>query len=329
MYKIVVIFLWLVFVFSVQAQKVNTSFTIQGEAQGTTYLIKYYSDSHVIAKKNIDSLLNIIDLSMSTYRKTSLISQFNDPLCTAIDMDVHMKKVVEASFRTSKSTKGYFDITIFPLLKLWGFGPEGNKFHPSDRKIDSIMQFVGMNKLYKQKSKLVKTQRGVSIDLNGIAQGYSVDVLYDYLKSKGINNFLIELGGEIRSRGHKPDGDFIVEVQRPYDNKDGETHLIKLKNKAITTSATYEKKHLVDGKVVSHHINPFTGRPTTSTVVSVTVVANTAMEADAIDNYFMYLSPQEAIDYAEKQKDIEIYLIYFENNVFKELQSSGFNKYIY
>lgn len=304
------------------------NYVLSGQAQGTTYQIKYYAQEE-IPKQDIDSILRVIDLSMSLYKMNSAICRFNDPAVSSIVMDDHMKNVIQASQKTYKATGGYFDITVYPLVKLWGFGAEGPRQAPNRHEIDSVRSIIGMKKLRVKGNRLIKRDKHVSIDLNGIAQGYSVDVLAAYLTHRGVNHFLVELGGEIRSNGSKPNGPFVVEIYRPENVGRGDAHKVRLENKAITSSGTYERQRHIDGRIVSHHMNPLTGQPLESSIVSATVIANTAMEADALDNYFMSMTPQDAIKFANKRKDIEVYIVYFEDNTFKELQSSGFNNYIY
>lgn len=301
---------------------------LSGRAQGTTYQIKYYGEKRV-SKQEIDSILKVIDLSMSLYDSNSIICQFNDPNVSEVTMDDHMEKVIHASRTAYQDTRGFFDITVYPLVKIWGFGADGVKNAPSQEMVDSVRQIIGMKKLDIKGNRLAKRVRNVSIDLNGIAQGYSVDVLAAHLTSRGIQDFLVELGGEIRSAGSKPDGPFVVELYRPTHIAKGEMLRVKMSNNAITSSGVYEQQHKVNGKMISHHMNPLTGQPLQSSIVSATVIAKTAMEADALDNYFMSLTPKEAIRFANKRKDMEVYVIYFENNTFKELQSSGFNNYLY
>lgn len=303
-------------------------YVLSGKAQGTTYQIKYYADKEV-PKSEIDSILRVIDRSMSLYDVSSTICQFNNPRTSQVIMDRHMKKVIGASMKTFKETSGYFDITVYPLVKLWGFGADGPRAAPSTREVDSVRQIIGMHKLRVKGNRLMKLEPNVSIDLNGIAQGYSVDVLAEHLTSKGVKNFLVELGGEIRSLGQKPNGAFVVEIYRPDGIGSGQPLKVRLSNNAITSSGTYERQRNIGGKMISHHMNPLTGHPLESTIVSTTVIAKTAMEADALDNYFMSMSPFEAIEFANKRKGIEVYVVYFDGNTFKELQSSGFNNYIY
>jgi len=303
--------------------------SIKGYAQGTSYNIKYYSDKALITKQAIDSLLNEIDNSLSIYRTDSKISLFNDVKTKQVKMDQHMKTVIERSLMTYKLTDGYFDITVMPLVNLWGFGSQGARMNPNATEVQEAKSLVGINNLRVRNGYLKKKKKGISIDVNGIAQGYSVDILGEYLFSQGISNYIVEVGGEIVTRGAKPHGDFVVEVQRPFAKEDKPSYKIKLRDKAVTTSGTYEKKRNVNGKYISHHIDPFTGYPIENTTLSVTIIADKAISADAIDNYLMFISPVEAIKFIESHCNMECYLIYFENNTLKELQSSGFNNYIY
>lgn len=317
----------------VQAQqnKIDSLYVyqIKGYAQGTTYSLKYYANKSFVSKESIDSLLNEIDNSLSIYKPESKISVFNQSKTKKVELDTHLKRVIKASLETYKATNGYFDITILPVVNLWGFGNQGPKNSPSQQDIDKAKSLVGIDNILIKDNYLVKRKKNVSIDVNGIAQGYTVDILSDYLTSKGIENFIIELGGEIVTKGSKPNGDFLVEIQRPYYQAGESVFRIALKNKAITTSGSYEKKKLVNGRYISHHMDPKTGYPIENHTLSVTVIANSALEADAIDNYLMFISPQEAVQFIENQTDNEVYIIYSENNFLKELQSSGFNNYIY
>mgnify|MGYP001394843059 FL=1 len=240
-----------------------------------------------------------------------------------------MLNVVGSSLRYNHLTKGYFDITVFPLIQLWGFGPNGIGKAPSDAQVDSVKRFVGINNISLKGKTLSKQQPNVSIDLNGIAQGYTVDVIAAYLSKVGILSFLVEVGGEIYAKGLKSDSsNYKIEIQRPERNS-SLSHQVILQDMAITTSGNYEKYRKINGQYLSHHMNPFTGKPVMNNVLSATVIAKTAMEADALDNYLMYLNPQEAITLVEELPQVEAYIIYSEYNTLKELQSSGFNNYIY
>ncbi len=302
---------------------------IKGNAQGTTYAIKYYFDKE-INKQEIDSLLDIIDVSMSLYRKNSLIDRFNNGPGLSIVMDPHMKKVIAESFRINKLSKGYFDITVFPLVDLWGFGPNGFSKFPSQAAIDSVMQFVGMNKLAMRGNRLYKTDPRVRIDLNGIAQGYTVDYLAQYLSGKGVKSYLVEVGGEIRVKGRKPDGPFQIMVDEKNDSEANYTYpVLSITDRAVTSSGVREKQYKIGNRMVSHHIDPKSGQSLENNTISVTVIAKTALLADALDNYFMSLKPDDAVRIAEKMPSIDLCVYYVENEQTKVLYTSRFNNYIY
>lgn len=302
---------------------------LRGSAQGTSYQIKYYSDKQ-IHQSSIDSVLDVIDISMSLYRKGSLIQQFNDGSVSSIRMDAHMKNVVEESFRIHKLSDGYFDITVFPLVELWGFGPQGFTRVPGRHQIDSVRRLVGMDKIYMEGDLLHKRDSRVRIDLNGIAQGYTVDVLCAYLSRKGIENYLVEVGGEIRARGQKPGDKFRIMLDQVSDiNPRYSRPILILEDMSVTTSGIREKNYKVGEELVSHHIDPVSGMPIKNSTVSVTVIAETAMLADALDNYFMYLQPQEAVALAETLPSVEVCAYYNTDNGIKVLYSSGFNNYLY
>lgn len=302
-------------------------FVMEGRAQGTTYHILYYHPYAAVIQKDIDSVLNVIDLSMSLYRKESLISHFNTQSEDCVEMDPHMANVVRKSLAIYQKSKGVFDVTVKPLVQLWGFGPEHINQYPHKQEIDSVLQFVGMDKLMLRGKKLCRKSKNVSIDLNGIAQGYTVDVLADFLSSKRVTNFLVELGGEIRTKGTKADRTpFQVGIERP--DTENRSLVLELKNLAVTTSGNYQKSFDMEGKKIHHHINPQTGYPVQNNIASVTVIAKTAMDADAYDNVFMALSVEKGLQLANSTKNIEVYIIYKENDLFKEAFSKGFSQYI-
>lgn len=302
---------------------------MSGFAQGTSYMIKYYSDK-VIPKVDVDSVLNVIDISMSLYRDTSLIKRFNNPQVLDIAMDPHMETVIRESFRIYELTEGMFDISIFPLIALWGFGPQGFKKVPSELQIDSVRHFVGLDKLFMDDGHLYKLDPRVQIDVNGIAQGYTVDVLARYFLDADIHDFMIELGGEIRTHGQKSDGDFKIMLDERCDtDAQFDRPVLVLRDMAVTTSSIRENNYRVEDKVLSHHIDPVQGRPISNSNISVTVIAPSAMLADALDNYLMCIEPEKAVAFIETLPEIEMCLYYHEDNQIKVLYSSGFNNYLY
>lgn len=301
---------------------------IEGFTQGTTYRIVYLHDTIKVPKKQIDSVLAVIDKSMSLYQSTSLISTFNKPTVSHIEMDEHLSKVVYRAFDFYRISEAKFDVTVKPLVALWGFSAERISSLPNQHTIDSVLAFVGMDKLMVQGSKLSKKEAQVSIDLDGIAQGYSVDVLAGFMDDRGIENYLVEIGGEIKTKGVKEGGQaFQVAIERPYSSG-VDNFILNLQNCAVTTSGNYRKAFDFEGRKIHHHIDPFNGYPLQNPVASVTVIAKTAMDADAYDNVFMALSPTEGVELANSLDDVELYVIYKDEDGFKELFSEGFKKYL-
>lgn len=304
-------------------------YEIFGKAQGTTYTISYYYPSEVIQKTSVDSIFNVIDKSMSLYIPESKISEFNSLSSKQIKLDPHIYKVLKSAFYVNKDSKGLFDITVKPLVELWGFGPQKLRDLPDSNQVKATLKTVGMDKLKFSGKTLKKMVRGVQIDLNGIAQGYTVDVLHDFLLKKKIKNFIVEVGGEIRTHGQKPNNEsFKVLIQRPESTSTNSTFVVELTNKSITTSGSYENYRQVENYNFSHHMDPRTGYPLRSKIISVTVIANKAIEADAYDNVFMAMSPKEAVSFANSKNIMDIYLLYLEEGVVKEAFSSGFKNYL-
>lgn len=300
-----------------------------GRAQGTTYTITYFAPTQSISQSSVDSIFNVIDQSMSLYKADSEILKFNDPKTSKLVLDPHMLRVIRESFKMHKESGGLFDITVMPLVSLWGFGPKKIEGVPDSLEVNEALKTVGMDKLKLRGKTLKKKVKGVEIDLNGIAQGYTVDVLHDFLLANKVQDFIVEVGGEIRAHGIKPDGGtFKVLVQRPEQHSQGEGYILNLNNKSVTTSGSYEKFRKVKDYRFSHHMDPKTGYPLKSQTISVTVVANSAMEADAYDNIFMAMKPKDAISFANSKNIIDIYLMYLEDGQVKEAQSSGFQKYL-
>lgn len=303
-------------------------FIIDGVAQGTSYGVQYYAPNSVVSEREIDSVLSVIDKSMSLYDNQSLITAFNKA-DQSIALDEHMSNVVRRSFEINRISKGIFDITVMPLVNLWGFGPNRVKEFPQPQIIDSILQFVGMDKLaLNNNNTLTKKDKRVQVDLNGIAQGYSVDVVSQLLDSKGIENYLVELGGEIKVKGYKDvHVPFEIAIESPKNGKYSDV-ILQLTDRAVTTSGNYRRAFDVDGRRIHHHINPSDGYPVQNNVTSVTVIARTAMDADGYDNVFMAMTPEEGVNLANSLKDIEVYIIYEDNGQFKEAFSAGFHQYI-
>jgi thiamine biosynthesis lipoprotein len=278
---------------NVEGDKIyQQQYVLRGRAQGTTYSIQYVHNDSIIKKTSVDSIFKVIDLSLSLYSPNSLINQFNAN--GNVKMDVHLRRVIEKSLEVYKISTGAFDITVKPLVDLWGFGvKKKDVMIPTQKEILQTLKIVGSDKLNIHNDTLRALKKGVQIDCNGIAQGYTVDVLSDYLKSKGVFNYLVEVGGEIIAFGKNiSNEDWKVGVESA-ETIAGDWHplqnVIALNNEAITTSGVYRNYFTYKGHNYSHIINPKTGFPVLNEIVSVAVVAEDAITADAWDNALMVM----------------------------------------
>lgn len=291
--------------------------SITGKAQGTTYSIVYYANDSVITKEMIDLRLMKLDSSLSLYKSYSHINQFNNST-NGIALDNYLLPVVKKSIATYKETNGLFDITVYPLVEAWGFGAKKTGAIPDSSTVRSLCDCVNTNLIALKGIYLHKKKSCVKIDLDGIAQGYSVDQIASFLEQYGINNYMVELGGEIRVKGRKqPSGEFFnIGIESPSEDQFGKPSfqkIIALDNGAITTSGSYRKFHESNGKKITHLINPKTGYPHHNELISVTVYANDAITADAYDNALMLMGLKQALAFVEKRKDLAAYFIYKNN----------------
>jgi FAD:protein FMN transferase len=305
-------------------------FHLRGIAQGTTYHIIYYAHDSIVTKDEIDNLLNRIDSSLSIYKPYSLISQFNAS-STFLEIDSDFQNVVKKSIEVFTETGGAFDITVQPLVQAWGFGVNRPFSFPDSAVIHSILPCIGTQNIHLDGKILKKDKPCVRVDVNGIAQGYSVDVLASLLERKGINNYLIELGGEIRIEGRKPGGQKkAIAIEFPVKNKFAPStvgQIIYLDHGGITTSGIDRKFYEQGGKKISHLIDPSTGFSIQNELISVTVYANDAITADAYDNALMVFGLKKSFEFLEKHKEIEAYFFYHKpDGSVADTASKGFYK---
>ena len=289
---------------------------LAGYAQGTTWHITYYHVDSTVTKTQIDSILMVIDSSMSLYKPYSLICHFNNSPA-GMTIDQHFRKVIEKSLDTYRQSHGLFDITVQPLVEAWGFSAKKVEQYPDSTTVRSLLRCIGSGYLELKGNRLIKKKACIKIDLDGIAQGYSVDVLAGFLEKKGIRNYLVEIGGEIRVRGRKQPGDqkMTIGIEAPgEDPGDGTAPLLQkiltVDSGGITTSGNYHVFHESNGKKFSHIIDPRTGYPSQNELISATVFSNNALTSDAYDNVLMVLGLKDALKFVESRKDLAAYLIY-------------------
>jgi thiamine biosynthesis lipoprotein len=314
---------------ALQSESGLQAYHIEGFAQGTSYQISYYANEATISSKSIDLKFSELDSSLSIYKPYSLINQFNQSE-TGIEMDEHLHKVVQRSLKIWKESNGVFDIGILPIVEAWGFGAKRHSNQPSDEMIESALKCSGSDKLRIEGRRLIKSIPCLKIDVNGIAQGYSVDVIASYLESRGIENYLIEIGGEIRVKGRKQPGNQIMKIgiEQPSENKDddaGIQKIIEMKGGAITTSGNYRKFIQNGAKKLSHLMDPKSGRPISNEMISVTVKTKDAMSADGYDNVLIGMGIEKAFAFLKKHKGLEAYFIYQDaNGAVRDTASVGF-----
>lgn len=288
-------------------------YTLSGQAQGTTYSIKYIHSSPIIEINAIQDLLSQIDQSLSLYQPNSLISHFNKSK-RGIKADHHLMNVVRRSLLINATTQGCFDITSKPISILWGFNAAVPQSIPSKDLVRQTLKFVGSHHLSFNGDSLIKSNPNSKIDCDGIAQGYTVDQLSLYLRSKGITDFMVELGGEVYSSGKNLSGqDWVIGIEgtEVYERDDlFISKKISLSNMAITTSGSMKKYRKLGNRYWSHIVDPRTGFPVDNGIVSVTVIARDAITADAYDNGFMVMGIKSALMLANQFEDLGIYIAY-------------------
>lgn len=307
-------------------------FTIHGYAQGTDYTVKYFARDSIVTKGAVDSILSVIDSSMSLYKPYSLICQFNASK-KGLKLDTHFNNVIAKSFEINKATSGKFDVTVAPLVQAWGFGAKPVEAFPDSAAVKNLLKSTGMKHLRLKGNYLAKNSETVQVDLNGIAQGYSVDVVAGHLLKRGIKAFVVEIGGELRMKGPKPDGSVMrIGIEGPAPLAGAEPvvrHVVSINNGAITTSGNYRKFLQKGAKKVTHLINSKTGYPLNNEMISVTVYAKDAITADGYDNALMAMNVKEALTFVERKKDMEAYIIYHrKDGSVADTLSKGFRKLI-
>ena len=291
--------------------------TNSGQAQGSYYHIKYMSEDGLDYNFQIDSILLEIDSSLSVYQSYSKISRLNNK--ELVRTDSMFNTVFLASKKIFNQTDGYFDCSVSPLVNYYGFYNLGNT---DSLTIDSsivrnIVSNIGLDKINIIGDSLV-LPKGMKLDFNAIAQGYTVDLISEFLLDKNINDFLVEVGGELLARGLNADNlPWRVGVDKPSDtliNNNRFQFIIDLNNKALATSGNYRKFYVKDGTKYSHTINPKTGFPAQNNLLSVSVVHNNCMLADAYATAFMAMGVDKTKKFIFENSEIEIYLVYTSSN---------------
>lgn len=292
--------------------------TINGLAQGSTYSITYFSENQLVEKKQIDSIIEVIDLSMSTYREESLISQINQnqPLI----IDEHFKKVFLMSKKIHHQSDGFFDPSIGLLIDAWGFGKNEHHNPPNKSTIDSLLLLVGLDKINLTHEDIFQKENPyIQLNFNAIAQGYTCDVIADFLKQKNITNFIVEVGGEmvVSGKNQQKQKAWAIGIDNPLQNPDEPREIIQVLEiqGGLATSGNYRKvwTDSLTGKKYVHTINPKTGYPEQSDLLSATVIAPTAMEADAYATTLMAIGLEKSKVFLDNHPELKALLLSFDN----------------
>lgn len=309
-----------------QPQKI----VLQGEAQGSYYAITYFDEQGRNFQREIDSVFHAVDMSVNLWVNNSVISKVNR------NEEVTLDSIFIDNFRiaqeAAKLSDGYFDPTISPIVAAWGFSyKNGDTLTP--QLIDSLRALVDYRKVRIENGSVIKDNPAMTLDFNAIAQGYTSDLIASFLESQGVVNYLVDTGGEIMAKGGKPNGQsWIVGIEKPADNWDSEQVVhtrIALRDKGLVTSGSTRKYVERNGKRYSHCIDPKTGYPVEHNVLSVTVLAENSVWADALASICMVMGIEKSLPLIESMDGVEAYYIYVnEQNALETFASEGFAKLV-
>jgi thiamine biosynthesis lipoprotein len=319
------VFLLIITVTIVSCKPEPKNTKLSGQVFGTSYSVIY--DNNINYEKQFDSLFYVINKSMSTYIQDSDISKLNRN--EVVEVNTHFINVFNTSKIIYDVTSGAFDPTIGGIVNAWDFGPEGKIVALDSLKIDSLMQSVGLDKVKRRGNVILRENLNTYLDFNAIAKGYAVDVIAEFFESQRVEDYLVEIGGEMRSKGinkekQKP---WTVGIDRP--NFDGSQSVIKaiaFKNEAMATSGTYRKFKLDDkGNRYAHIIDAKTGYPSKTNVLSVSVIANDCMTADAYATAFQAMGIEKVTELLKTHPELKVFFVFEnESNELETISLNGF-----
>jgi thiamine biosynthesis lipoprotein len=299
---------------------------LSGPVFGTSFNIQYHSEDNTNYIKQFDSLFAVVNKSLSTYISDSDISKLNRNEITKVDQ--HFENVFKASKVIYRQTEGIFDPTIGNVVNAWNFGAEKNKFLTDSRTIDSLMRFVGFNRVGLVDAHIKKNKESY-LEFNAIAKGYGIDVIADYLESKDVDNYIVDIGGDMRASGINLESkkEWTVGIDDPnFDGTQSYSKVITLKDEGMATSGTYRKfKTDEGGNRYAHIINTKTGYPTKTNVLSVSVIAPNCMLADGYATAFQAMGVKRVTWFLNSHPELKVYFIYEDDN--QELKSLALNNF--
>ena len=311
-------------------------YTFQGMTMGTTYMVKMVMDSSLTEPKQaefkqaIEDVLHSVNRKMSTYDKTSEISRFNQHRSNEVfPLSPETLEVLRQAREVSENSNGAFDITVGPLVNAWGFGAEeGDSEGPDEAELQELKARVGYEKLILEATGAKKLHPDLYCDLSAIAKGYGTDQVAELLDQKGVENYLVEIGGEIRTRGINRNGEsWGVAIEKPDPETRTIQQVVHLSGKSIATSGDYRNFREVNGIRLSHTIDPKTGKPIMHKLASVSVINDRCAVADAYATALMVLGPEAGWELAEKENLTVLFILHEGKEDFVEKATSSFEDY--
>jgi thiamine biosynthesis lipoprotein len=328
--------IWLALVglaFFVSCTPAPQQISVSGETMGTTYHIRYVTanpnHSPERVKERVDAVLEQVNSQMSTYDPNSELSLFNQRETTEpVVISRSLETVVRRALEIGRETNGLLDVTVGPMVNLWGFGPLGRPEQvPTEEQLREVRDQVGYQYLTVENHQLTKAVPDLYVDLSTIAKGYGVDRVAILLEQMEIRNYLVEIGGEMRMRGTKPgEQPWRIAVEQPVTLDRAVQRIIEPGNNAVATSGDYRNYFEEDGVRYSHIIDPRTGYPIQHNLVSVTVISETCMDADAYATALTVMGAEKALEFAN-QKGLAVLLVTRENDQYKEYTSTAFKRF--
>lgn len=291
---------------------------IEGNTMGTTYRVIYFDEpEHRDYKVSVDSLLAVVNKAINTYDPASEISQFNKSERGVRLKLPYLYEILRYAKRIHEQSGGAFDPTVMPLVNAWGFGPEKST-RPTLQEIDSLKKLTGFDKIRFTRKKVRKRNPHIQLDMGGIGQGFGADVIFRFLKSKGIEHMLVELGGEGMASGRnlKKQADWTIGILDPNSTPTDQFFkaYIPIKDEAFTTSGNYFNYKIIDGRKFGHTIDPTTGYPVQHTLLSASVFTDNCTTADAWATAFMVMGLEKAIARIQSVKGVDAIFLYSDEN---------------
>lgn len=332
------LFAWLV-VLTACGSHTRPMVVVNGETMGTTYSVKLVSEQGVLPsqaelKDWADEAFLSVNRSMSTYMADSELSLLNRAATASWQpVSQPLFEVLSLSQSISRKSGGAFDVTVMPLVDLWGFGPAETNGPPSAEAIEETMERIGYDRVsIDAANRSVSRPQGVTIDLSAIAKGYGADVLAETLRRKGFTDFMVEVGGELVLAGHNAqDEPWRIGIETPnyqlLSPAKAPVRAVAISDRGMATSGDYRNYYEVDGLRVSHTIDPQTGRPITHSLASVTVIADSSAEADGWATALNVMGAKKALELAE-QEQLAVFLLVRNGDGFEATHSQAFEKYL-